>query len=224
MDIVESYMGANNYIAYGGTRTLCPEAIIFQWRNDATKDAILKYCRGIGTPMIYGMSNTGAFTESELREIATALHAEGYWLGTSYNDAAWYRLSSCGFDMIGTQRMINRIEHGNKYNIDSIFGFSSYQYTNATESDGVLTFTADGTLSPDISNDAIMVGGADLQISFSGEITVPVFGELTSVTYTRDYGAPLFLTTPLINKSPKLTLNVKSGTVIKECTYRIMEC
>lgn len=224
LDIAESYMGHDNYIAYGGTRALCPTAVIFQWQNLASKDAILKYCRGIGTPLIYGMSNVGNFTESELREIVTALHNEGFWIGTSYADASWYRYSNVGFDIIGTQRMINRIDRGNKYNIDSMFGFSGYIYTNAEESDGVLTFNADGTISPDIPNDAITVGGIDLQIVFDGEITIPAFGELSSMTYTRDASIPIFVTTPLINKSQKITLQVKAGTVIYDCTYRVIKC
>lgn len=224
INIVESYMGENNYIAYEGTRDISPEAIIYKWKSLTTKEAILNLCRETGKPMIYGMSNINSFTDAQLKEIVSALHSEGFWIGTSYADNNWYKYSNIGFDVNGTQRMINRIEEGNKFNIDSVFGFSEYEFTNATETDGVLTFSANGTLSPDIPNDNINIGGMDLQVTFNGSITVPAFGELTSTTYTSDGSVPVFVTTPILNASPKIVLQIASGTVVTECTYRVIEC
>ena len=224
VEIANAYMGKDNYIIYDGTRDVSSTAIIYHWKNLTTKAAILNYCRQIGKPFIYGMANPTAFTTIDLQDIVKSLHAEGFLIGTSYADTTWYKYSSIGFDILGSQRMVNRIAYGNVCNIDTIYGFSGYVYTNATEAGGILTFLANGTLTPDIPADTVDIGAADLQMVFNGEITISSFGQFGSQTYTSDGAIPFFVTTPLIGKTPKITINVSASTVITECTYRVFRC
>lgn len=220
IEIADKYMGKNNYIAYGATRNICPTGIIYQWRSYTTKEEILSYCNIYGKPFIYGMANPTAFTDEELKDIIDTLHENGYWIGTSYVDTDWYKYSYMGFDVNGTQLRINRIENGNICNIDSIFGFDDFNFTNAVENDGVLTFTSDGTLSPDFSNSLINVGGIDFEISFIGTITIPTIGKHVSTTYTSDGTYPLFISVPIINGSNQLTINVEQGTIINDVKFK----
>ena len=176
IEIADKYMGKNNYIAYGATRNICPTGIIYQWRSYTTTEEILSYCNLYGKPFIYGMANPTAFTDEELKDIIDTLHENGYWIGTSYVDTDWHKYSYMGFDVNGTQLRINRIENGNITNIDSVFGFDDFNYTNSTETDGVLTYSSNGTLSPDFLNSVVTLGGIDFEISFNGTITVPTIG------------------------------------------------
>lgn len=218
--IADSYMGKGNYIAYGATRANCPFGVIYHWATKNSKADILAYCDSIGRPFIYGLANPTAFTDVELKDIADTLHANGYWIATSYNDDNWYKFSHYGFDLNGTQTQMNRLASGSICNFWTMSGFGDFTYTNATEEDGVLTFTADGTLTPNIDNQAVEIGGLDVQIEFVGTVTVPHVGEIPqSKTYTSDGTIPVFFCTPLINKSPKITINVVSGTVIKDMKY-----
>ena len=219
--LVEAYMGKNNYIAYNATRANAPQAIIYHWVTRTTKEDILAYCETVGKPFIYGMANPTAFTDEELRDIVETLHAAGYWIGTSYVDDTWYKYAYLGFDFNGTQTRINRLINGNVCNIDSNFGFDQFAYTGATESDGVLTFSTDGSLTPAFSASVLPVGGFDLEICFSGTITVPRIGEHATRTYTSDGSYPVFIAAPIINRSCAATLTVSAGTVVTDCCYKV---
>lgn len=218
--IADSYMGKGNYIAYGATRATCPSGIIYHWVTRTSKAEILAYCERIGRPFIYGLANPTAFTDEQLKDIADTLHSHGYWIATSYNDDNWHKCSYYGFDLNGTQTLMNRLTSGSICNIWTMNGFGDFTYTNATEDDGVLTFTGDGTLTPNIDNATVEIGGLDVQIEFSGTITVPNVGEIPQVkTYISDGSIPVFFCTPLINKKPKIKINVASGTVIRDMKY-----
>ena len=222
IEIADQYMGKDNYIAYAGSRANNPSAIISQWVTRTTKADILAYCESVGKPFIYGMANPTAFTDSQLKEIIDTLHENGYWIATSYADTSWHKYSALGFDMIGAQGRINRIKNGNLYNLDAIYGFDDFTFENATESNAVLTFSAEGTITPNISNDVLDVAGVDIEMVFNGTITIPSFGEhVNSVSYTSDGATPFFATIPVINRSPKVTIQVASGTVINHLAYKV---
>ena len=219
--ICDEYMGKGNYIAYGATRQQCPNSVIYHWSNLTTKADILAYCQSVGRPFIYGMSNPGAFTDSELIDIVQTLHESGYWIGTSYQDNAWYKFRNMGFDALGSLTRINRIKEGNVCNIDSIFGFSGFTYTNATESNGVLTFSADGILTPTFTAETISVGGFDIEIHFDGEIVIPTVGKHLILRYTSDGSYPVFASAPILNGSPAMAIQVKSGTIVYDASYKV---
>lgn len=221
--ICDEYMGRGNYIAYGASREQQPDGIIYHWKNLSTKADILAYCQSVGKPFIYGMSNIASFTDSELLDIVQTLHAHGFWIGTSYADNSWYKYAHLGFDMLGALKRINRIPEGNVCNIDSIFGFSGFTYTNATEADGVLTFGADGTLTPIFTANTLSVGGFDLEMHFNGEIVVPTVGKHGILLYTSDGSYPVFACAPILNGSPAMALTVKSGTVVYDVSYKVSE-
>ena len=220
--IVKDIMGDNNYIAYSGNRTNNPNAIIYAWVTKSTKQEIVDYCESVGKPFIYGMANPTDFSDSDLQDIIDTLHEKGYWIGTSYNDSNWYKYSYMGFDVNGTQNQVNRIDSGNVCNYNSLFGFNDFTFTNATESNGVLTYTASGTLSPNNLPNTSGIYMFDLEIEFDGSIQVPAVGEwISPVTFTSDGSYPVYVCVPIINSAPSLLLSVDSGTIIKDIKYKL---
>lgn len=223
--IIEGIMGKDNYIAYNGTRGNCPSAIIYKfYTSHTTKQDILDACESFGKPFIYGLGNPSDFTDANLQDVVDTLHEKGYWIGTSYADTNWYKYSAMGFDFNGTQQLVNRIETGNLHNISSQFGFNSYTYTNATETDGVLSYYADGSISPTIDNTTYPVCMIDLEMWFNGKIRIPVIGEYVAGVYTSDGTRPVFVSIPIINGSPKVVVTVYSGTDVFDVYYKASVC
>lgn len=222
IQIVEGIMGKDNYIAYAASRHNCPTATIYHYvSNLTTKEDIVAYCESIGLPFIYGLGNPTAFTDTELKDIIDTLHGLGYKLGVSYQDTNWYRLSYMGIDYNGTQRELNRIVDGNICNIDSIFGFSEYTVTGATETNGILTFATDGTIRPNVNSVTVDVGGFDIEVIFNGSISIPNIGEHDfNQTFTSDGTVPYFTTIPVINGNVIPTIQCASGTVIFDMTFK----
>lgn len=220
--IADVYMGKDNYIAYGASRTDCPSAIIYHYvSNLTTKEDILAYCESIGKPFIFGLGNVTAFTDVELKELVGTLHENGYMIGIAYSDNNWHKYAAYGFDVNATIRHINRIEKGNLCNLDSIFDFSDFEYTNATLSNGVLTFTSAGTIKPKIENTSYSLCGFDVEFDMTGTVTIPAVGEQkSSYNLTSDGSYPVFCVTPIINGSPAITINVASGTVIRDVFFK----
>ena len=218
--IADKILGKGNYIAYGGTRALTPNAIMYQWKNLETKQEILDYCEQFGTPMIYGMALPTRFTDEELQDIIDSLHEKGYQIGVSYvyEKASDYFYK--GVDVDGSQNYINRILSGNLCNFDATFGFDDFVFTNATETDGILTYSSNGTFAPDIANTVYQFCAIDLEIVFDGTINVPAIGEASAVTITSDGTKPNYFAIPIINGSPLLTISVDSGTKIIDAKFK----
>lgn len=230
--LARKYMGANNFVVYGATRAICPTEIIYDWVNNgndasgnyikATPETALARCEKYGRPYIYGLAYPEKYTDAELQDIIDTLHTNGYCIGTSYADSAWYRYISLGFDLNGTTEGMNRIIIGNKANFDSMFGFDEFVITNATEANGVLTFTSTGTIKPGVDAVTYSACGVDIEIDFTGTITIPDFGEHGVRSYTSDGSVPVFVCVPVINGNPYQTIAVTSGTVIKDIKYKVI--
>lgn len=220
--IADQYMGKDNYIAYGASRADCPNAIIYHWvSNLTTKEDILAYCENIGKPFIFGLGNVSDFTDASLKELVAELHENGYMIGIAYSDNNWHKYAAFGFDVNAAIRHINRIREGNLYNISSIFDFSDFEYTNATLSNGVLTFTSAGTIKPIVANTNYPLCGFDIEFDMIGTVTIPAVGEQkSSYNLTSDGSYPVFCVTPIINGSPAITINVASGTVIRDVFFK----
>lgn len=220
--IVEGIMGKENYIAYGATRASAPSAIIYHWvSNLTTKEGILEYCKSVGVPFIYGMGNPTDFTDSELKDIVNTLHENGFWIGTSYADNLWYKYSAFGFDFNGSQSQINRIESGNLYNINTVFGFNDFVIDGGTETNGEVVFSSTGTIRPDVSDTAESVVCVDIEIWFDGSITLSPIGERSgSQTIESDGSYPFFVCTPILNGSPKFTITCASGTTVSDIKFK----
>ena len=219
-EMADAYLGKGNYIAYGANRTNCPEAIIYHWASQTSESAILAYCENVGKPFIYGMANPSAFSDTELKSIVDTLHKNGYWIGTSYQDGNWHKYSSMGFDFNGTQSLINRIDNGNICNFDTIYDYSDFIITNAVDTSGSITFTSAGTISPDIADESYSVCGIDLEIVFNGSVTLAAIGERGRTTYTSDGSAQVFICVPIINGSPKFTLECTAGTEVFDMSFK----
>lgn len=220
VNIIEGIMGKNNFIAYQGDRNKLPTAILTNWVGLSTKQEILDYCKDKGRPYIYSMSNPSDFTDEELRDIIDTLHKNGFWISTSYADTDWYKYSYLGFDLLGTQTRLNRLRDGNICNLDSVFGFNDFDYTNATEINGALVYSSNGTLTPKIESESVSIGGIDIELCFSGTITIPDIGKHQSTSYTSDGSYPVFVATPVINGSINPIINVASGTTITDVKFK----
>lgn len=219
--LANQYMGKGNFIAYNGDRDKCPTEVIYRWMSEPTKEDILAKCELYGKPFIYGMGNVKKFSDSELEDIVKAVHEAGYWIGVSYVDENWHKYTNLGFDVNGAQARINRIDNGNICNLDSLFNFDDFVYTNATEANGTLVFSSDGTIAPKIGNDAFSMCAFDVEISFVGTITIPAIGEGRGAhTYSSDGSYPFFVAIPVINGSPKVTIAVNNGTIISDIKYK----
>lgn len=220
VEIANNVLGKDNYIAYGGSRSLTPNAVMYMWQNLGSKQEILDYCDQFGTPFIYGMALPSRFTDEEFVDIVHSLHEKGYMIGVSYVNEDAYNFIYKGVDVDGSQTYINRIINGNLCNYESIFNFDDFTYTNATLTDGVLTFSEDGTIKPNVANTVYQVCAIDMELVFEGTISVPAIGEASAITITSDGSKPYYAAVPIINGSPAVTIDVASGTKISDIKYR----
>lgn len=218
--IANEIMGKDNYIAYGGNRTLSPSAPIYHWVTRTTKADILAYCDSIGAPFIYGMANPTAFTDEELADIVGTLHEHGYYIGVSYADYKWYKYQTLGFDFNGTQALANRIDVGNLYNINSIFSFDGFVYSSATEADGVLTFETAGTIVPNIPDTTYELCGIDIEVWFNGQIELRGIGDIVATDYNSDGTSPFYMSIPIVNGSPKFIIIAKANTTVYDIKFK----
>lgn len=222
---IENIVGKNNYIAYGATRENAPNAIIYHWvSNLTTKQAILNYCNNIGKPFIFGLGNPSAFTDEKLADIIHELHQNGFMIGISYDDTKWYKYSALGFDFNGTQYLTNRLENGNICNFDTIFNYNDFTISNGTETDGVLSFSTDGTIRPNIADTVLSLGLIDIEINFSGKIQVQTRTLFGNYTITSNDKMLYYLSAPLINGHPKITIVCYEGATIYDIKFKASKC
>ena len=218
--IADKYMGKDNYVAYTGSRLYCPTQTCYAWKSESTKDSILKYCIKMGKPFIYGMANPGSFTDVELREIVDTLHENGFMIGTAYQDTNWHKYAAMGFDFVAGMGMVNRMSSGNLHNFNSIFNWNDFTATNATETDGTLVFSSDGTIVPNANTGTYQLAMIDVEVVFAGTITLNAIGEqFNNMTFASDGTHPVFMPIPIVNGGIKPTINVSAGTTIYEITY-----
>lgn len=220
VEMANKILGKDNYIAYGGNRDLTPNAVMYQWKNYDTKQEILDYCDEFGTPFIYGMALPSKFTDEELKDIINSLHEKGYKIGVSYVNENAYKFIYKGVDVDGSQTYINRIINGNLCNYESIFNYDDFTYTNATLNDGVLTFSNNGTITPNIDNITYQLCAIDLEIVFNGTISVPAIGEASAIEITSDGKFPYYAAVPIINGSPKVIISVNEGTIVTDIKFK----
>lgn len=219
--VVDKIMGNGNYMAYGVTKEQAPGVIRYAWVTKTTKNDILLYCKNQQKPFIYGMANPDSFTDDQLKDIVKFVHDAGYMIGTSYYDNRWYKYAAMGFDCNASQTQVNRLPVGNLYNFDATFGFDNFNYTNATESNGILTYSADGVLTPDVDNTSYQFAIIDIEIWFNGSITVNRIGEMDgNASYTSDGNLPVYLAVPIINGSVKVSISVTGGAEIYNVSYK----
>ena len=221
INIVKSYVGESNYIAYAASREENPGTIISIWRGYTTKEAIIAACDEVGAPMIYGMKNPQDFTDDQLREIITALHDKGYWINTAYVDSDWFHLSALGFDSLSGISTINRIDTGNICNLNSILSYDSFTIEGGAEENGILTFEESGTITPNVSDQTYSLCAFDLQMDFTGSITIPAVGEHMKIcTYNSDGTFPFFIAVPVLNRGIKFTISVAAGTIVRDISFK----
>jgi hypothetical protein len=217
-EIAEKIMGANNYIAYGGTRDIVGNAPIFRWDMQSNSvETILTKCQQIGAPLIWG-SELSRFEDNVVEEIINTLHEHGFFVGASYADANWDKYRQMGADFNGTQSLINRITNGNLCDNHSSFNWDEFTITgNPTNNNNVLTFESSGSIVPVMPSGTYNYSGYDLQITFDGTITVT--DASGSTTKTHDDMETWQIAKPIYIASPSVTIAVSAGTVIFDVHY-----
>lgn len=223
---VEHIMGKNNFVAYSASRANLPDAVICHWvSNLTTKDAILAYCKTIGVPFIYCLGNPSAFTTEQLSDIVNTLHENGFLIGISYDDTKWFnKYAVIGFDFNGTQYLCNRIENGNICNFETIFNYNDFTITNGVELNGVISFSTDGTIRPNIPDTTIAIGASDIEVDFSGSIIVEGRTLLGNMTVTNEERGLYIYSSPIINNHPKFTIVCQAGTTIYGIKFKATKC
>ena len=67
----------------------------------------------------------------------------------------------------------------------------------------------------------LSLGGVDLQIEFTGTITISSVGTFSGDTYTSDGSIPFFMSVPIINGSPVIGIEAMTGTEIKDVKIKV---
>ena len=222
VEIANSYFGENGYIAYKAERALCPNAVITHWKGLSTKAEILEWCRQYKPPYIYSMSNPRGFTDSELSDIISALHKEGYFISTSYQDLRWQKYRALGFDLYSAQNRINRITNGLYYSADSIFGWDDFTITNGELTSNGMLFATAGRIEPNVPSQVMPIGGIDIEVTFSGDIIISAVGMQKSATeYEQEETKTMFLSVGIMNDVPSFRIATSAGTIIKAVSIKI---
>ena len=61
----------------------------------------------------------------------------------------------------------------------------------------------------------------DVELWFSGTVSISGLGLLGTQSYTSDGTYPVFVAVPIFNGSPKITITANSGTVIYDAKYKV---
>lgn len=224
VSLLDGIMGHNNYIAYNGTRALTT-APITDYKSLQTKEEILAHARTIGVPYIYSMANPNNFTETEIKEIVSALHSEGFMIATAYvsgDSANKYR--RLGFDMIASTYEVNDFDNANICSLSSGFSWDDFQITGATPTTDVLTLQgAAQRIAPSQTYPSAFLAKAQLQIVFSGTLYI-VMGQLGQII-TSDGKHPLVLSSYFINSAPGfIVYGQNDGATITDIVFKASKC
>ena len=221
IQIINSIMGKDNYVAYDGIREKTG-APILTYPSLTTKEEILARCESFGVPYMYCMANPGSFTDSQLLDIVNTLHEHGYWIGFagSYQtEAASQRLFSLGFDFSASKYQINEFETGNLCNLSADVDYSDFT-TNGTVADNLLTLATGQTIVPNSSNlQTVFLGGGSLHIRFIGTLRVNM-GRYIDSEITSDGSQSLWFSTYYLQREPTFYISAVSETQIINIDFK----
>jgi hypothetical protein len=223
-DILDTYMGKNQYIVYDGTRMADGnDAFIFVWETIATKEEIVEYCQSIGAPLLYGISNVASFTEETLQDIIKTLHGMGIYTAVSYEGDNWYKYRRIGVDAVGAVLNTNRLQQGNTYNLSTLTSTSDFTVTGGTVSENVITLADEGTITcANIDSNKRQLARVDLEVVYSGSLKLTDgLGEFRGDrTYSSATGN-LIISTAVINGKINFTLTAVGAVTITDINYKV---
>ena len=221
VELTENIMG-KKYVAYGATRDKT-NVTIYEYRG-GTIDEIVERCKSIGAPYVFGVSAStlDAFTDEEVKELVSRVHAEGCWLGWagSYHSVEnTLRYRSLGLDLNASGWDVPDFETGDEAFVygNSIKGFSDFEGTyNVNE--GVANLSDTQSMYKNLEKKSIIAKGS-LHIQFKGELGI-TFGKINSHV-TSDGLKEVVLTSIIENAEPSLYLYAYDDVEIYNVSYKV---
>ena len=218
--IIDQIMGKGNYVAYNGSREYT-DAPILTYPSLTTKEEILALCESYGKPYMYCMANPTSFTDSQLTEIVSLLHENGYWIGFAGSylaETETQRLMALGFDFCASKYQVNDFANGNLCNLSADIDYSDFS-TNGTVANNLLTLATGNTIAPKTTLDSVFLGKGSLHIMFNGSVNVRL-GKYINSTFTSDGSRSLWFSTYFLNESPTFLVTAAEATQIINIDYK----
>ena len=220
LSIAKGIIG-ENMILYNGTRTVW-DGYIMDYLSLTTKEDIVKRCKEVGKPYMYNMANPTAFTDTELKEIISAVHDLGCYIGftgayQSKNNIPKY--IDYGFDFNASSMQVNDFELGNLYNCYGDLDFSDIVHTGTVEN-GVLHL-ADGQYIQWTEN-ANFLTKVSMHITFSGKLYY--MGVASGVFIESDGDNSMWHSIFYNNETPFYKWVSSGDTYIKNITVKASKC
>lgn len=228
LEIAQNIVG-NNMILYGGSRSVF-KGFIMEYMGEANKAAIVNRCRTVGRPYMYCMSNPNSFTDSELKEIVAAVHAEGCYIGSAGVYLApdkSIRLKNLGFDFSASGCDVPYFENGNLLDICDDIDFSDV-VTDGTITDNNIEL-ANGQKVTISNNDTSLIKKYVLEVTFNGTLafevpryTVP--SATRTVTITSDGRQSIVFSGVKIKNAFMVYFTSTGNTTIYNISCKLSKC
>ena len=230
IELADSVMGKGNYIAnlYTMDRGTITDGMVSSWLAIADKDDLVAKCDASGGAYIAVLnvsdSAYSSFTLSDWEDMADALHAKGYLIGSAYTPQMLLpTLMKAGFDLFLSSCNTNRIENGNLCNLYGDSEFSDFA-TTGTVADNAITLTANQTITPAETMPTVFLGKGHLTIRFSGTIYVYLSKYFNNAySFTSDGSDTLDISSFFEEEQATFTVRAAASTTVYEIIYKASE-
>lgn len=217
--LVESIVG-KRYVAYNATRKQT-DVTIYEYKR-GTIDELVARCKDVGAPYILGVhaENLNAFTDAEIQDLLTKVHAEGCWLGWAgcyHSVEESLRFRRLGLDFSGSGWDVPDFSEGNEVKAigNSIVGFSAFK-GGYVESDDKALLNKEKDIQLYLEQKSI-ISKASLHIHFKGDIGI-TFGKINDRIIS-DGLKGITLTSVIENSSPELYIYAYNDAEIYSINY-----
>jgi len=221
--LLDGIMGYGNYFAYNGTRALTTAPIV-EYLSLTTKADILARARSIGVPYVYAMANFTSFTDDELKDIVSSLHAEGFMIAAAYTHSVYIdKLRKIGFDMIASQWNVNNFDNANLCTLCVGTDWSDFQITGSSATDAGVELGEGDSITPANALGTEFLAKGMLQVTFTGTIRMKCGKDEQDVA--SDGANSVIFSSYFINSAPTFTIYGKSaGAVVKDIVFKASKC
>lgn len=230
IELADAIMGKGNYIAslYTTDRGTITDGMVSSWLTIADKDDLVAKCDASGGAYIavlnVGNSAYSSFTLSDWEDLADALHAKGYLIGSAYTPQMLLpTLMKAGFDLFLSSCNTNRIENGNLCNLYGESEFSDFA-TTGTVADNTISLSTNQTITPAETMPTVFLGKGHLTIRFSGTIYVYLSKYFNNAySFTSDGSDTLDISSFFEEEQATFTVRAAASTTVYEIIYKASE-
>ena len=230
IELADAIMGKGNYIAslYTTDRGTITDGMVSSWLTIADKDDLVAKCDASGGAYIavlnVGNSAYSSFTLSDWEDMADALHAKGYLIGSAYTPQMLLpTLQKAGFDLFMSSCNTNRIENGNLCNLIGDSEFSDFA-TTGTVADNAISLSTNQTITPAATMPNVFLGRGHLTIRFSGTIYVYLSKYINNTySFTSDGSDTLDISSFFEDEQATFTVRAAATTTVYEIIYKASE-